>query len=83
MTEQTRESTNHILFDFLFASTKYVKKIVSPQIPASSHTPANSMANISSSDADAPINAIADYVITGDLNVVIPKMIQYYKKNSK
>mgnify|MGYP000520881287 CR=1 FL=1 len=34
-------------------------------------------------DAHAPINKLAEYVITGDLNVVIPKMIQYYKKNSK
>ncbi len=34
-------------------------------------------------DPHAPINKFADYVITGDLNVVIPKMIQYYKKNSK
>ncbi|MDD2243629.1 MAG: electron transfer flavoprotein subunit alpha/FixB family protein [Dysgonamonadaceae bacterium] len=34
-------------------------------------------------DANAPINAIADYVITGDLETVIPKMIKYYKKNSK
>lgn len=34
-------------------------------------------------DANAPINAIADYVITGDVETVIPKMIKYYKKNSK
>jgi len=34
-------------------------------------------------DPNAPINAIADYVITGDVEVVIPKMIKYYKKNSK
>lgn len=34
-------------------------------------------------DEKAPINAIADYVITGDLVDVIPKMIKYYKKNSK
>ena len=34
-------------------------------------------------DADAPINAIADYVITGDVMEVIPKMIKYYKLNSK
>ncbi|MDR2414817.1 MAG: electron transfer flavoprotein subunit alpha/FixB family protein [Odoribacteraceae bacterium] len=34
-------------------------------------------------DPAAPINKFADYVITGDLNTVIPKMIQYYKKNSK
>lgn len=35
------------------------------------------------SDPDAPINAIADYVITGTVEDVIPKMIKYYKKNSK
>lgn len=34
-------------------------------------------------DAEAPINAIADYVITGDVAEVIPKMIKYYKKNTK
>ncbi|MDR0506523.1 MAG: electron transfer flavoprotein subunit alpha/FixB family protein [Dysgonamonadaceae bacterium] len=35
------------------------------------------------SDPNAPINTIADYVITGELETVIPKMIKYYKKNSK
>ncbi|MDR2126524.1 MAG: electron transfer flavoprotein subunit alpha/FixB family protein [Prevotellaceae bacterium] len=35
------------------------------------------------SDANAPINQIADYAIVGDLTEVIPKMIKYYKKNSK
>jgi Electron transfer flavoprotein, alpha subunit len=34
-------------------------------------------------DRNAPINTIADYVITGDAESVIPKMIKYYKKNSK
>lgn len=34
-------------------------------------------------DPAAPINTIADYVITGDVETVIPKMIKYYKKNSK
>lgn len=34
-------------------------------------------------DPDAPINAIADYVITGDIEKVVPKMIKYYKKNMK
>jgi len=34
-------------------------------------------------DPAAPINAVADYVITGDVETVIPKMIKYYKKNSK
>ena len=34
-------------------------------------------------DPDAPINAIADYVITGNVEDVVPKMIKYYKQNSK
>lgn len=34
-------------------------------------------------DPNAPINAIADYVITGELEEVVPKLIKYYKKNSK
>ena len=35
------------------------------------------------SDPNAPINAIADYVITGTVEEVLPKMIKYYKANSK
>ena len=35
------------------------------------------------SDPNAPINAIADYVITGKIEDVLPKLIKYYKKNSK
>ena len=34
-------------------------------------------------DENAPINAIADYVITGSIEEVLPKMITYYKKNTK
>ena len=34
-------------------------------------------------DPNAPINTIADYVIDGTVEEVIPKMIKYYKKNSK
>lgn len=34
-------------------------------------------------DPNAPINAIADYVINGTVEDVVPKMIKYYKKNSK
>ncbi|MBO5780405.1 MAG: electron transfer flavoprotein subunit alpha/FixB family protein [Muribaculaceae bacterium] len=34
-------------------------------------------------DPNAPINTIADYVITGNVEDVLPKFIKYYKKNSK
>lgn len=34
-------------------------------------------------DPNAPINTIADYVITGNIEDVIPRLIKYYKKNSK
>ena len=34
-------------------------------------------------DPNAPINTIADYVITGTIEEVVPKLIKYYKKNSK
>ena len=34
-------------------------------------------------DPDAPINRIADYVITGTVEEVVPKLIKYYKQNSK
>lgn len=35
------------------------------------------------SDPNAPINQIADYIITGTVEEVLPKMIKYYKQNSK
>lgn len=34
-------------------------------------------------DPNAPINTIADYVITGTVEDMLPKMIKYYKKNTK
>ncbi len=34
-------------------------------------------------DSEAPINTIADFVINGNAEDVIPKLIKYYKKNSK
>lgn len=35
------------------------------------------------SDPNAPINTIADYVINGTVEEVLPKLIKYYKQNSK
>ena len=34
-------------------------------------------------DPNAPINQLADYVIEGSVEEVVPKMIKYYKENSK
>lgn len=34
-------------------------------------------------DENAPINTLADYVINGTVEEVLPKMIKYYKQNSK
>jgi len=34
-------------------------------------------------DPNAPINAIADYTIIGSVTDVIPKLIKYYRKNTK
>lgn len=34
-------------------------------------------------DPNAPINTIADYVINGTVEDVLPRLIKYYKKNSK
>lgn len=34
-------------------------------------------------DANAPINKLADYIIQGNIEDIVPKMIKYYKKNIK
>ena len=61
----------------------YIACGISGQIQHTAGMEESSMVIAINTDTDAPINKFADYVITGDLNVVIPKMIQYYKKNSK
>lgn len=61
----------------------YIACGISGQIQHTAGMEESSMIIAINTDANAPINKVADYVITGDLNVVIPKMIQYYKKNSK
>ena len=34
-------------------------------------------------DANAPINALADYVIVGDVGEIVPKLVKFYKQNTK
>jgi electron transfer flavoprotein alpha subunit len=34
-------------------------------------------------DTNAPLNSIADYTIIGDVMEVVPKLIKYYKQNSR
>ncbi len=61
----------------------YIACGISGQIQHTAGMEESAMVIAINTDESAPINKFADYVITGDLNVVIPKMIQYYKKNSK
>ncbi|MDR0982927.1 MAG: electron transfer flavoprotein subunit alpha/FixB family protein [Culturomica sp.] len=61
----------------------YIACGISGQIQHTAGMEESSMVIAINTDPNAPINKFADYVITGDLNVVIPKMIQFYKKNSK
>ena len=61
----------------------YIACGISGQIQHTAGMDQSSMIISINTDPDAPINKIADYAITGDLNEVIPKMIKYYKQNSK
>ena len=61
----------------------YIACGISGQIQHIAGMQESSMIIAINNDEHAPINTIADYVITGTVEEVIPKMIQYYKKNSK
>lgn len=61
----------------------YIACGISGQIQHIAGMQESSMIIAINNDPNAPINAIADYVITGDVETVVPKMIKYYKKNSK
>ncbi len=61
----------------------YIACGISGQIQHIAGMQESSMIIAINNDPNAPINAIADYVITGNVEEVIPKMIKYYKKNSK
>lgn len=61
----------------------YVACGISGQIQHTAGMDQSSMIISINSDPAAPINKIADYAITGKVEEVIPKMIKYYKQNSK
>ncbi|MEG2612413.1 MAG: electron transfer flavoprotein subunit alpha/FixB family protein, partial [Alistipes sp.] len=61
----------------------YIACGISGQIQHTAGMDQSSMIISINSDPEAPINKIADYAITGDVNDIIPKMIKYYKQNSK
>ena len=61
----------------------YIACGISGQIQHTAGMDESSMIISINTDSDAPINKIADYAITGKVEEVIPKMIKYYKQNSK
>jgi len=61
----------------------YIACGISGQIQHRAGMEESSMIISINKDPNAPINHIADYTIIGDVGEVIPKMIRYYKKNSK
>lgn len=61
----------------------YIACGISGQIQHIAGMQESSMIISINNDEDAPINTIADYVINGTVEEVIPKMIKFYKQNSK
>lgn len=61
----------------------YIACGISGQIQHTAGMDQSSMIISINNDPNAPINKFADYAITGDVNDIIPKMIKYYKQNSK
>jgi len=61
----------------------YIACGISGQIQHIAGMQESSMIISINNDENAPINTIADYVITGSVEEVVPKMIKYYKENSK
>lgn len=61
----------------------YIACGISGQIQHTAGMDESAMIISINNDPDAPINRIADYAITGNVMEVVPKMIKYYKENSK
>jgi electron transfer flavoprotein alpha subunit len=61
----------------------YIACGISGQIQHTAGMEESSMVIAVNTDPGAPINRMADYVINGSIDEVIPKMIKYYKNNTK
>jgi len=61
----------------------YIACGISGQIQHTAGMEESAMVIAINTDKNAPINAFADYVITGDIAQVLPKMIKQYKENTK
>jgi len=61
----------------------YIACGISGQVQHTAGMEESAMVISVNTDAEAPINKIADYAIVGDVAEVIPKLIASYKKNSK
>ncbi len=61
----------------------YIACGISGQIQHIAGMQESSMILSINNDPEAPINTIADFVINGNAEDIIPKLIKYYKKNSK
>ena len=61
----------------------YIACGISGQIQHTAGMDKSAMVIAINTDPHAPINKIADYVITGKVSKVIPKMIKYYQQHTK
>ena len=61
----------------------YIACGISGQIQHTAGMDKSAMVIAINNDPHAPINKIADYIITGEVAKVIPKMIKYYKEHTK
>lgn len=61
----------------------YIACGISGQIQHTAGMDGSAMIISINSDPEAPIHKIADYAIVGDVNEVLPKMIKFYKENTK
>ena len=61
----------------------YIACGISGQIQHTAGMDQSAMVISINTDPDAPITRLADYAITGRVEEVVPKLIKYYKQNSK